>query len=67
VAEQQLCHDLLLQSEQVGEFVWALRGVAGHHKWRDVEPHAAQAWAQISEYGLRWSEIREFVREAWGD
>ena len=65
--EQLLCYDLLQQSEQVASFVWALHGVASHYAWCDVEPYAEEAWAQLSDYGLRWAEIREFVREAWVD
>jgi hypothetical protein len=62
-----LCHDLLQQSEQVATFAWALHGVASHHAWSDVEPYAEEAWAQLSDYGLQWQQIREFVREAWVD
>jgi len=62
--EQLLCHDLLEQSEQVAPFVRALHVVASQYAWHDVEPYAEEAWMQISD-GLRWPEIREFVREAW--
>ena len=63
--EQLLCDDLLRQTEQVATFAVALHYVASQHAWPDVEPYAEEAWEQISGHGLRWAEIREFVREAW--
>ena len=63
--EAYLCQDLLQQTEQVATFARALRYVAGRYDWREVEPYAEEAWAQIADNAPAWDEIRDFVREAW--
>ena len=60
------CRELLHDCEQVALFTRALRLVASRYPWLDVEPYAQEAWGEISEgHGPMWSEIRDFVREAW--
>lgn len=60
--------DLLRQCEQVAAFTHALHRVACMYAWFDLEPYAEEAWRQIcGEDAPPWSDIRDFVREAWID